>query len=495
MPFAGCHIVRDRPAPGVRAGLWLLVLLLAASAAGCSRSIDPEGPAPLPPPERVHQPLRSTLSVPIEIPIDELNGLVDTVVPQALYSVRDKRLKKGLLRARLNLDLVRNGPVYMRTEGGLVFTSLPLRAEGRVRTFAGLARSFATTFTVHASSALRLDEEWRTRVETSGSFTWSEKPTISLLGFNIDVSETAGRSLTQQLRKLTPRIDRLIEERVDLRKRAERIWTRLADPIALRETPPVWLTVEPTAAFFTPGISRNDTLIFGLTLHAFLETLVGAEPASPVLADLPPLQPLPDSLAGGIFQINLPVSISYAEARNLASQAVVRKDFAVQERVNVRVRDVDLYGHGPRLVARVDFDAGVSETVVGTRGRVFLLGQPVYDAEAQVIRIDSFDYDVHSRLALAEAADLVFREDLLAFTRERLVLPLADRIEQARALLEEALRGRTIGRHIVLDGTVTELVPGDLYLGPDGLHVDVVARGRLTARVRDLDQVRRRRRD
>lgn len=478
----------------------LALAVVLAGGAGCTtgcQEIDPQGPDRLPPPARTRPALRSTMAVPIEIPIDEVSALVNKVVPQNLYSVREKPLKKGILRFKLDLDIRRNGSIATGTQNGQVINSLPLIAEGRVRVPPGIWRSFSTTFVVHASTDVGLNEDWSTEARTYGAFTWQTAPSIKIAGLTIGVKGTAEKALTQQLAKVAPQIDRIIEDRINLRRRVDQIWESLSEPLSVSQTPPVWLTIRPVETYFSPGVSQGDTLVFGLQLHAFVETFVGDRPAIPAQDSLPLLHPLPDSLAADTtygFQVNLPVSITYDDARALLAKAVADKNYEVKERVAVKVSAIDLYGHGEALVARVDFSADVTETFLATKGRVFLTGLPVYDAPSQTIRVDSFDYDVHSYNILAEAADWIFREDFLEQTRARLVFSLSDRLTTAKERLEEALRDRALGRHVLLNGVIDELVPGALYLVDDGINVDVYARGRLNARVHSLDDIRRRKR-
>lgn len=484
---APSHITLSLPA--------LVVVLVGFS--GCLSmcyQIDPEGPEPLPPPAHQRAALPSTMSVPIAIPVDELSALVNQIVKQNLYRVRDKQIKGGLFKTLMDLDIRRNGSIYTRTRDGKIINHLPLIVEGRVRIPPGIWRPFSSTFTIHAITDVNLDEDWGTVAHTQPSFTWETTPYIKVLGIKVGVKGTAEKALTRELARLAPKIDSLIEKHVNFRQRVVQLWESLSEPVAIGKQPPVWLTIRPVEMYFSPGISRNDTLIFGLLMHAFVETIVGNKPEVPVLGALPPLYRLPDSLAADPsrgFQVNLPVSITYDDARALLSKTMVGKAYEVKEQVAITVDEIKLYGHGPRLVARVDFKANVAKTIFGTRGRVFLTGTPVYDAASQTVRVDSFDYDVHSRNALAEAADWIFREDFLEQTRARLVFPLADDITAAKQRLEEALRDRPLGKNIILNGTIDELVPGDLYLVEDGINVDIYARGRLTVRVHSLEHIER----
>ena len=477
--------------------LSLVVLVLMLGGVGGylagRNKIAPEGPEPLPPPARERPALRSTLAVPIEIPVGEISALVNNVVRQDLYSVRDRRLRKGLLRFRLDMDIRRNGAIYTSTRGGQVINSLPLKAEGRVRVPPGIWRSFSTTFVVHAGTEVGLGRNWATQARTYGAFTWETAPSIKMAGLNISVKGTAEKALAQQLVKIAPRIDRIIEERIDLRRRVDRAWESLREPLSISKEPPIWLMIRPVETYFSPGISRNDTLVFGLQMHAFIETIVGDKPTVAAQDSLPPLHPLPDSLAADSlrgFQVYLPVSITYDDARVLLAKAVADKDYAVRDQVAVKVSEIDLYGRRDSLVARVDFGADVTDTFLETRGRVYLTGLPVYDAATQAIRVDSFNYDVHSYNALAEAAAWIFREDFLEQTRAYLVFPLADKLTAAKQHLEAALLDRPLGKNIILNGAIDELVPDALYLVEDGINVDVYARGQLNAQVHSLENVR-----
>ena len=78
--------------------------------------IDPEGPEPLPPPAHERAALPSTMSV--AIPVDERSALVNQIVKQNLYRVRDKQIKGGLFKTLIDLDIRRNGSIYTRTRNG-----------------------------------------------------------------------------------------------------------------------------------------------------------------------------------------------------------------------------------------------------------------------------------------------------------------------------------------------------------------------------------------
>jgi len=280
--------------------------------------INPQAPEAAPPPERVEKTLESTLHVPIEIPVSEIAALVNKVVPDSLYQVRDLKIRGGILGVRLDLDLVRNGDIETYTAFGSVFNGLPLAARGRVRIPPGVWRPFESTFTVHATTDLKLDEQWRTHSTTNAVIIWSEAPVITVAGVKISLEGVSENALNAELEKLTPAIDRIIEHEVDLQKEVERVWEDLTEPISIRDEPPMWLSIIPSKTYYAPPESRGDTVVVELWVGATVETIVGEPPEVRVAGGLPPLYQLPDSLGVDStygFTIHLPISVTYEDAR------------------------------------------------------------------------------------------------------------------------------------------------------------------------------------
>ncbi|MFV1980345.1 MAG: DUF4403 family protein [Rhodothermia bacterium] len=453
-------------------------------------AIHPRAPEPLPPPERAETGLESMLYVPVEIPVSEVAALVNKVVPDSLYHVRDMKIQGGIFGIKLDLDLVRDGAIETHTAFGSVFSRLPLAARGRVRIPPGVWRPFESTFIVSATTDLTLDEQWRTHASTHATMIWGEAPSITVAGIKISLKGAFEDALNAELEQLVPEIDRIIEHELNLRQEVEKVWEDLTEPIPIRDEPPMWLSIVPEKTFYTPPESRGDTVVVELWIGATVETIVGDRPELRLAGDLPPLYRLPDSLRADStygFTIHLPVSITYEDARSIVSKTLEGRQIEIQEHVDVELRDIVLYGSGQSLIAQVDFSAGLSETSVGTNGRIYFTGSPTYDPDEQVIWVDSFDYDIESRDALTQAAAWVLKERFLEETRAQLRFPIGAQILLAREQLAEALKYRPIGKHIVLSGTLDDLTPGEIYLVDDGITVDIFATGRLEVRIRDLD--------
>jgi hypothetical protein len=459
------------------------------SDSGMTREIQPGRPEAAPPPDRAGSITESTLHVPIEVPVSEIAKLVNKVVPDSLYHVRDMEVSGGLFGIKLDLDITRNGEIETYTAYGSVFNRIPLAARGRVRIPPGVWRPFESSFVINATTDLTLDEEWNTRSSTNAVITWGDEPVITVAGIKVGLKGASEDALNQQLAVLTPEIDGIIEREVDLRREVDKVWNDLIDPIPIRDDPPMWLSIVPHRTFYSPPESRGDTIVVALWVGATVETIVGDRRDGGEVRELPPLERLPDSLQSGTgaFTVHIPISVSYDDAQVIVARSLKGRTLDIKKNVDLELQDIRLYGSGRSVVAEVDFAATLSETSVGTQGTVFFRGTPAYDSVAQVIRVDSFDYDLNSRNALTEAAAWVLKEGFLDATRDQLKFSIGGEILVARGQLAEALRYRPIGKHIVLSGTLDHLTPGEIYLVDEGINVDIFATGQLQARIRSLD--------
>lgn len=458
----------------------------------CSSDIRPDAPPRIAPPVHEGSVGRSTVFIPVEIPIREVQALVNDAVPDSLYSTRDELIRGGILAIKMDLDITRDGDIRTRTHKGFIENQIPIRASGRVRIPPGIWRPFSASFTIRSETRLTLDEDWATVAETSGDFEWQESPYITIIGIKVGLKGKAEDALHDQLAKLAPKIDGMIEEKVNLRKEADKIWDSIGEPIEIREDPPAWLLIRPVGTYFTQAVSETDTFVVGLNVEAELETVLGERPEHILQDSLPPLVPLPDSLskAGRLgFQMHLPVTITYGEAQNMFLRSLGRKPLTVENNVTVNVDSVDIYPSSSAVIARVDFRANLAESGVGTKGTLYLRGVPTYDILSKTVRVDSLDYDLNSLDALAHAADWFFHSTFLAQTRDQLKFPVGPEIDRVSVQITKALSNRALGKYIVLDGVISDIIPADIYLTEDGINVDVFVRGTMAARVRDLGEV------
>ncbi len=463
----------------------VLGLLVGGCEAGCRDTlVAPQAPARMaaqPQPVRVP----STIYMPIQIPIAQVTDVVNEVVPRTLYQGRDHKLRKGILTVRLDLDIRRNGTIRMEPSDDALITHIPLRAEGVLKNL-GTDRDFSMAFTVHARSDIHLNAGWEFISKTRSSFTWREEPRIQVFGIKFSIARVAGEALTQKLAELGPQIDEKLRTSIKTQDLAVRLWNDINQPIVVSQDPPAWLDVEPLSFHFSPMQTQTDTVVFGLRTVTFIEMVMDRAPAEASPDPMPPLQAGIDSTNS--FNIDLAVSVPFSSAEEILSAALADKAFTVKDRVKVRIKDFEVYASGPSLVAGIDFTADIPGRV-DVDGKFFLKGIPVYEDSTRTIRIDSLQYDVDSRNRLAEVAAWMLHDRFIETIQERLVLPVGDEIELARARLEEALDRQPVGTYVMIDGTVERLAPGRLYLSDEAIHVKVSAGGQIDLAVQSLPDV------
>jgi hypothetical protein len=467
-----------------RAGLVLLfgVGLLAA----CTR-VAPDAPVRKVPEVR---PDSSVINIraPFRLPVGDVSRLVDSVLPDSLTHIRDRKLRKGILVASLDLDVARPRPVWVRVERQTLITSVPLRAEGSLRIDPGIRRPFETDFVVLMRTTLRANPDWRVSSETAVSYTWITEPYFTILGFKVDLAREAGEELQRQIQLLGPQVDAEIERALDLRSVAEDVWSDLSTPIALGGDPPAWLVLHPSVVRYTPLVGRRDTVEIGLDMEARVETVFGGRPAPVDLGPLPSLGRT--SRTGYDLSLRFPVSISYEDASRLVRPHLLGQRFPIGDRVNVWFTSIDLYPSDSVLVAQADFRAEVRGRFFEVEGRVYFEGRPRFDVASRSVVFDSLDYSVESKDALAHAANWMLHDQFVQDITGRLSVPLDSTMASARSSVQRALQGQPLGGHVVLQGEIDEAAAESVELREHHIQLNVRASGTIEARVRNIMRLR-----
>jgi hypothetical protein len=117
-------------------------------------------------------------------------------------------------------------------------------------------------------------------------------------------------------------------------------------------------------------------------------------------------------------------------------------------------------------------------------GKIFLKAEPYFDAETQSIRVRNIDYDLDTKDHLLKTASWLAKNRFIQTLEEQISFPLKTQLAEARNLLQQNLTEATgKNQSLLLQGTISEIVPDAIYIAPTGIKAAINAKGNLTARV------------
>ena len=190
--IAGCDGAR-----GIRRRRGIASLLLFAAVSSPAFAIDAP---PLSPDQVTPAILPSSISATIQIGMAALDRAVERRVPRRIASFNDKVTQcwhRRILGREVDVDCVysgyveRVGGVPLRAEGGRLTAATPLfgtvSAQGTGRFTSRLHGTAEGQLTVFASARPRLRPDWSVSLDISEGFRWTEPPTLTILGFRINL--------------------------------------------------------------------------------------------------------------------------------------------------------------------------------------------------------------------------------------------------------------------------------------------------------------------
>lgn len=409
--------------------LTFLTLVITLATAGCSRQVGNAAPAKvtggITMPEQA-----STLVVPVEASLDQLERGLDQRTPRELWTidrhldacVKAKRVNLGIAKVKVTPDLgcrivgtVTRGPVQIGGRDDRLIVTLPLHARISAQDIGGVAGETATgSAIIRATGLLSIHGDWQPTAKMQLSYDWTQPPGVDLLGQRITFTDKADEKLRPVLAKLERDLPEELA-RLHLRQQLEQVWRQSFTTLRLsRRNPPVWMRVAPRRLGY--GGYRIDGRALRLTLRAdaLTQTFVGHRPADPVATALPP-----PSTQVGAPHLNffIPVLADYAELepvvqrtlRKLAARGIELDRIGA---VDARFGRVIVYATtGGRIAVGVHAKVKArSSSIADAEGDVWLAAQPFNQPGSQLVQVRDLEFATRTNSQLVDLLAALFAD-------------------------------------------------------------------------------------
>ncbi len=427
----------------------------------------------------------SVINIPISIPIAEVEKQLNKGVQELIYEDNSPDNNGG---DNLLLKVWKREPITIQAQGDEFHITAPLRIWAK----GGLSldkmginhtefKETECALNVHFTSRITIDQDWKVKTITSAKgYDWITKPKIQLGFIEISVASFLDNIIDKQQARIALQLDNQVAEKLDIKKHVQKAWTTLQQPILLSDEYNTWLQVLPTEVFVTPVYVQNNMAGAMLGVKAFSQTTVGQKPEAVIQDQLPLLQlakEIPDEFAVGVSG-----QVSHEYAAQILTEKFVDQTFSFSEgKYEITLTSIDLYGNGENIVVK----AGMAGSVEGT---MYLTGKPYFDQATQSVGLLNLDYDLDTRNKLIKTASWLAKGKFVRTMQDALKIPLGDRIEEVKELIQHKITHRQVAKGIVLNGQLDELSPTEVYITPQSIVAVVLAKGKLNVKIDGLSE-------
>ena len=397
--------------------------------------------------------IKSTISLPVSIPVAEVNRLINQSVSGVIYQ-DDSYTNNNNDQFKVKVE--KSGQIKLSAlKGNRFLIEVPLKiwAEqgyGGLGVYMYQDTQFNVVMKFITSVSFQKDWTLLTLTKANG-FKWTTKPVLDYGKVKIPIASMIEETLTEEQSKFTTLIDRNIKESFDLKTYLIPVWNQFNEPIMVSEDYQTWLKITPQKVYMTPLVIYSDYIKATLGLDLYSETYIGAKPVSSK-----PIASFPDfQIAAQIpsdFNIKTTANITYEEATSLARKQFLNQEFELtSENSKVKITDIKVYGENLNVAIEAKTEGAIN-------GTVFIKGFPVYDAQKQKIVLTNTDFKLKTRNILKKAIALVFEGKIKRMIENEYGIPMKDIIDSSKSSLTESFN-KEYFPGIFLKGNVINLQP------------------------------------
>lgn len=421
----------------------------------------------------------STAHIPVSIALADVERQINAQVTGLIYEDNDLTDNGN---DNFMTKVWKRGTILMTAQDSLFQFTVPLKIWVKAGvSVLGFTKYTETEFAIDLrfKTKFDLDPDWSVSTYTTpDGYAWVRRPTVSMVGLNIPITNLVSRMIDKNLNGITKTLDQQIRRNVDLRTPVLQAWNQLREPYLLSEQYRTYLQVVPKRVLITPLRFEGRVIRATIGIEGHTLTTTGAKPAVQRAVSLPDLTVVPH--VNDDFQIGLLSEVSYAEAARLASQEFVGQTFRFSnDRYAITITDIDMFGQNDNLIVK----AGLKGTLDGT---IYLRGRPYYDPQTQTISLKELKYDLDTRNVLLKSAGWFLQGTFARTLEKQLTIPVGPYLTDAQQQLQAQLKNNHVAKGIVLNGRIDHITPEQVYLTPTGLIAVVNAKGRVDVKIDGL---------
>lgn len=424
--------------------------------------------------------IKSTISVPISISIEEINQLVNNSIKGTIY--QDNSFTDND-NDQFKVKVDKYGQIKLtalKDNRFLIEVPLQIWAEkgyGAMGKYVYQDTKFHIVMKFISSVEFKSNWTLETKTSTYG-FDWTTKPVLDYGSVKIPIASLIESTLKEQQAKFTTIIDEQVKENFDLKPYLLMVWNNFNAPINISPEYKTWLKITPDKVYMTPITIYSNVIKGTVGLDLYSETYIGQIPMTAPLALTFPNYQLKKEIPTD-FNLKTTANVTFEKATELAKQQFVGEEFVLtSEKNKVRIADMRMYPESDLVVLEVQTEGEV-------KGTTIIKGFPYYDREKQRIALRDIQFQLKTKNLFHKTITALFEGKIKRMIAEDYGIPLGDMIKMSKESLMESFN-KEYYPGIFLKGNVVNFQPVQILVFPNNLTVVIDTEANLKMNVNGL---------
>ncbi|SHM32180.1 protein of unknown function [Cyclobacterium lianum] len=414
--------------------IYLIILFFSIYGWAC-RSLPMDGPEALDPPPPLPE-APATVNLNMEIPLSFAEEKINSGLGEQLFDEKDLQIGDGLFA---DIDLKKAGLLGLTAkESGQVVLEMPVSLDGKLRvekTLFGQRIATALPFQEELNPQISflpvLKPNWEFDIEDLEILSWGKPLEYDMLGFKIDFEPLVKRQIVRimenQLRTGTLAA-------LDFKHIANNFWSSFSRPRYVENGfSGTYIYPHAEKLIVHDRFTADQTLLLSLTLEGEMRSQKD-RPLATQLASLPDISL--EKTTGEGLDITTPLRIGFEDISSYLNETLSDSLFVLDSRTTLKPLRFTLRHYGAQTMIIMDFLAR-RQGKKDLEGKFYLAGQPVFDPQSEVIRMENVDFRLDTKSFFANSSNWMRRRKIMKAIRKLGVIPLTGYLENARSSLME----------------------------------------------------------
>lgn len=407
--------------------------------------------------------IKSSLTMPVRIPLSEISSMVNASVNTLIYqddSYADNN------NDQFKIKVWKTAPIKIsggRNHNLVIEVPLKIWAEKGVGTL-GVYSYQNTTFetVMYFSSSITFNNNWTISTKTIPvGFKWVSKPVLDYGRIKIPITPIVEKNLKEQQLKFCSTIDQQIGKQLNFQQYAVMAWNVFNAPFSISDEYKTWLKITPISVNVTPLVFYADAIDATIGIDTFSETFTGTAPSSTSNISRISNFNNVESLAPA-FKLQTTANIPFQEATLLAQNMFLNKEFDFREgKSKIKITAIKVY----REEDRVMIEAKTEGTVDGVS---YISGIPEYDAVKKMIVLRDSKFQLKTNNVLQKTAVFFFKGKIIRMIEDEYGIPTKEIEDTAKRSIDDTFN-KEYYKGLKMSGRVYSLQPTKILVNDSGL--------------------------
>lgn len=410
--------------------------------------------------DQLDQSSSSSLTFPLDFPIDDLYQVINRSLPPVLVEDTLQLKKKGYV----SLKIEPIGKALLASYGNNLDVSIPMKVSAEVeKKVLGLKVHKPVSLKIRAdmNTKLSIDEDWNLNANCRiQKIHWIEPPIIEILGIKVNLQNKVDKKLQEKSNEIEEVVCNALQKIVPLKHQVTKIWSLIGKSHRVGKKPiDIWLTSDPSV--FSAHFSKNVKDTLRVIIHTESDLFI--TPLSGLAHDEHPMPSnstaQPDS--ENDLDLNVDIFIPYEKMNEVLKAKLDKMEFAY-EGASIQVTNFTTNTANEKLHLQFDVTGDLEATIDA-------FAYPTLGQDKSLV-IEDIEYDITSDNNLVHLAEWVASDRLSALLKEHSQIPLAHILDSLDYKIVMALNKSKVGGKIELEMDFTDLSSDTLVFTESGLQ-------------------------